>query len=108
MWQSLIVCGLSDRGANKQGPELDTAGPLDPMSAQTLGARHGVTTPPPKAGLALNTSRTPAEMAAVKFCAQLNREFDDFLKGGSNQRLQFSPSQPAKPRGCGSQNPGCA
>ena len=70
LWQSPIVCGLSDRGANKQVPELAMGGTSEPMPAEALGARHGATTPPPKAGLAPNASRTSAEMAAVSFGAQ--------------------------------------
>lgn len=45
-------------------------GTSEPTPAEVLGARHGATTPPPKAGLAPNTSRTSAEMAAVSFGVQ--------------------------------------
>lgn len=70
MWPSPLVCGLSDKGTEKQIPELAVAGTLELVSAEALGARHGATTPPPNTGLVLNASRTSAERAAVSFGAQ--------------------------------------
>lgn len=67
LWQSPLVCGLSDRGTEKQMPELAVAGTLELISAEALGARHGATTSPPNTGLVLNASRAFAERAAVSF-----------------------------------------
>lgn len=79
LWQSPLVCGLSDRRTKKQVPELAMAGILE-LSADALGARHGATTPPPNAGLVLNASRTSAERAAVSFGAQPTAANTIFLK----------------------------
>lgn len=81
LWQSPIVCGLSDRGANKRVLELATGGTSEPMPAEALGARCDATTSPPKAAWAPNTSRTSAEMAGCSqlWCTTYSSKFD-FLK----------------------------
>lgn len=73
LWQSPL-CGLSDRDANKQTPELAVAGTSEMISAEALRTRHGASTPLPNTGLGLNASRTSAEKAAVSFGAQPTAE----------------------------------
>lgn len=70
--------------------------PSERMPAEAPSA-HGATVPPPKAGLAPNTSKTVAEMAAVSFGAQLTTANVIF------QRTQYPMlSVPTEqPRGCG-------